>query len=94
LSDLTWNAFRNHLILEYEVPKYDGDMSQPNFYVPLPRKTCESKIEKILRIYKTQASKNWFSADVFFGMLRIRGIECASNFAEAFHCRKAIFGTR
>ena len=90
LSDLAWNAFRDHLILEYEVPKYDGDVGQPNFYVPLAKRTCESKIEIILRNFKTQASKNWFSADVFFGMLRIRGIECASRYAEAFYCRKAI----
>ena len=90
LSDLTWNTFRNHLILEYEVLKYDGDIAQPNFYVPLAKKTCEIKVETILRNFKTQTPKNWFSGDAFLGILRIRGIECASHYAEAFHCRKLV----
>jgi LmbE family N-acetylglucosaminyl deacetylase len=90
MSDLTWNAFRNHLILEYEVFKYDGDLAQPNFYVPLDKKTCSTKVKMILRNFESQASKHWFTEDAFLGILRIRGIECASRYAEAFYCRKMI----
>jgi LmbE family N-acetylglucosaminyl deacetylase len=90
LSDLAWNAFRNHLILEYEVFKYDGDLAQPNVYVPLEEKIGRLKVETILRNFKTQASKHWFTEDAFLGLLRIRGIECVSRYAEAFYCRKLI----
>jgi LmbE family N-acetylglucosaminyl deacetylase len=90
LSDLTWNTFRNHLILEYEVFKYDGDLAQPNFYVPLDEKTCSAKVKMIVRNFKTQTSKHWFTEDAFLGIMRIRGIECASHYGEAFYCRKMI----
>lgn len=90
ISDFTWNAFRDHLILEYEIPKYDGDIGQPNIFVPLDEMICNAKIEAILHSFKSQASKHWFSEETFRSMLRIRGIECASNNAEAFYCRKII----
>lgn len=90
LSDLTWNAFRDHLIMEYEVPKYDGDLGQPNCYVPLEERVCHLKVESIVRNFTTQTAKHWFTNDTFLGMLRIRGIECAARYAEAFYCRKLV----
>jgi LmbE family N-acetylglucosaminyl deacetylase len=89
LSDLTWNTFRNNLILEYEILKYDGDLGRPNVFFPLPKPIAASKIELLLKHFKSQAStKHWFSADSFNALHRIRGIECASSNAEAFHARK------
>jgi LmbE family N-acetylglucosaminyl deacetylase len=92
LSELAWNTFRNHLILEYEILKYDGDLGIPNLFVPLSEHLCNSKIELLLKHFKTQATKHWFSRDTFEAMLRIRGIECASagGRAEAFYCRKLL----
>lgn len=90
LSDLAWNTFRNHLILEYEIPKYDGDLGTPNFYIPVSRKICERKVAALLRHYKSQTGRHWFTTDTFWALLRLRGIECAapSGFAEAFYGRK------
>ena len=90
LSDLAWNTFRNHLVLEYEIPKYDGDLGTPNIYVPLSRELCEKKVAALLRYFQSQKSRHWFTADTFWALLRLRGIECAahSGFAEAFHGRK------
>ena len=95
LSDLAWNTFRNHLILEYEILKYDGDLGRPNIFVPLSEQLCTRKIELLLKHFKTQSSKHWFTGDTFEAMHRIRGIECASptGRAEAFYCRKLILGT-
>jgi LmbE family N-acetylglucosaminyl deacetylase len=92
ISDLTWNTFRNHLILEYEIPKYDGDLGNPNFYVPLEESVCRRKSEHICTFFKSQADKHWFSADTFLALMRLRGIECVSNskYAEAFYCRKLV----
>ena len=94
LSDLAWNTFRNHLILEYEILKYDGDLGLPNIFVPLSEQLCTRKIELLLKHFKTQSSKHWFTGDTFEAMHRIRGIECASptGRAEAFYCRKLILG--
>ena len=92
LSDLTWNTFRDHLILEYEVPKYDGDLGIPNLFVPLDKAVCRRKTEYLLRSFPTQSSKHWFSEDTFLALMRLRGVECASNYAEAFHCRKMVCG--
>lgn len=94
LSDLAWNTFRDHLILEYEIPKYDGDLGVPNLFVPLRRADCNRKVQIILRTFKTQAAKHWFTQDLFRGLMRIRGMECAakSGLAEAFHCRKLVLG--
>jgi LmbE family N-acetylglucosaminyl deacetylase len=90
IAELTWCAFRDHLILEYEIPKYEGDLGAPNFFVPLEETVCRRKIETIVECFSSQGSKPWFSADTFWALLRLRGVECNSptRFAEAFHCRK------
>jgi LmbE family N-acetylglucosaminyl deacetylase len=92
LSDLAWNTFRDHLILEYEIPKYDGDLGNPNFYVPLDEEVCRRKAEHICAFFQTQLNKHWFSSDTFLSLMRLRGIECASHtkHAEAFYCRKLV----
>ena len=92
ISELTWNTFRNHLILEYEIMKYDGDMGNPNFFVHLDQEICMSKVEWILDIFKTQSSHKWFTEDTFFALLRLRGIECNApeKYAEGFYCRKLV----
>jgi LmbE family N-acetylglucosaminyl deacetylase len=94
LSDLTWNSFRNHLILEYEILKYDGDLGQPNVFVPLSEETGNRKIELLLKHFQTQSNKHWFTRDTFEAMHRIRGVECASatGRAEAFYSRKLVLG--
>lgn len=90
LSDLTWNTFRNNLILEYEIVKYDADLGSPNFYVPLPEAICESKVRAVLAAFGSQTGKSWFTEDTFRSILRLRGVECNSphKFAEAFYARK------
>ena len=90
VSQLTWNAFRNHLILEYEVPKWDGDLGQPNGYIPLEAAVVERKIELLITHFGTQRSKDWFDAETFRGLARLRGIECRApeGYAEAFLLRK------
>ncbi len=90
VSELTWNTFRNHLILEYEIPKWDGDLSSPNGYVPLSRDIGELKIRHLQQAYNTQQSKRWFTDDLFWSLMRIRGMECHSdsNIAEGFYIRK------
>jgi len=92
VSDLTWNTFRRELILEYEIPKYDGDLGQPNLFVPLSEQVCQKKIQHILEVYQTQAQKHWFTEDTFRALLRLRGMEsCAvGKYAEAFYCRKMV----
>jgi LmbE family N-acetylglucosaminyl deacetylase len=92
LSDLAWNTFRNHLILEYEILKYDGDLGSPNVFIPLSKELCSRKIEFLLKHFQTQLNKHWFTRDTFDAMHRIRGIECASptGRAEAFYCRKMV----
>lgn len=93
VSDLTWNTWRNHLILEYEIPKFDGDLGVPNFFAPLPRSMLEKKIALLLQHFPSQRDKAWFSPELFRALPRIRGMECAApeGLAEAFHCRKAVF---
>jgi LmbE family N-acetylglucosaminyl deacetylase len=95
ISDLTWNTFRRHLILEYEIPKYDGDMGSPNWFVPLKPKVCDRKIKHICEIFKTQQIKGWLTADTFLALMRLRGVECqaADKYAEAFYCRKLTLAT-
>jgi LmbE family N-acetylglucosaminyl deacetylase len=94
IAELTWNTFRNHLILEYEIPKYDGDLGQPNLFVPLEESLCQRKIDTILSSFPSQAAKQWFSPEVFRSLLRLRGMECnaPSGHAEAFYCRKLVVG--
>jgi len=92
VSELTWNTFRDHLVLEYEVPKYDGDLGRPNVYVPVDGPVARRKARLLLSSFPTQRDKRWFTEDVFLGLMRLRGVECASpsGFAEAFHARKAV----
>ncbi|MCJ8280659.1 MAG: PIG-L family deacetylase [Rivularia sp. ALOHA_DT_140] len=93
ISDFTWNTFRNHLILEYEIPKYDGDLGTPNFFVHLDEAICRRKIQYLIDAFPTQNNKQWFTEDTFRSILRIRGIESnsPSNYSEAFHCRKIVY---
>jgi LmbE family N-acetylglucosaminyl deacetylase len=90
--ELTWNTFRDHLILEYEVPKYDGDMSAPNAFVPLEERLHQRKIDHLMSHFGSQVSKRWFKEELFSSLLRLRGMECnsPSSYAEAFFCRKAV----
>jgi LmbE family N-acetylglucosaminyl deacetylase len=92
VSDLTWNTFRNHLILEYEVPKYDGDLGRPNVFVPLEKAICQQKADHLFAAFESQRSKPWFDRETFLGLMRIRGMESnsPSGYAEAFHCRKMV----
>lgn len=89
ISDLTWNTFRQQLILEYEIPKYDGDLGTPNLFVRLDDAICQTKIAYLLDCFATQANKHWFTDDTFRSLLRLRGIEATTRYAEAFYCRKA-----
>lgn len=90
ISDLTWNTFRNHLILEYEIPKYDGDLGNPHFFISLLKTTVEDKCQFLIEHYRSQQGKHWFEKEMFTSLMRIRGMECASktNYAEAFYARK------
>jgi LmbE family N-acetylglucosaminyl deacetylase len=90
VSELTWNTFRDHLILEYEIPKYDGDFGAPNFFVPLDESVCQRKIDYILGAFDSQKGKPWFCRELFSSLLRLRGMEAnaASGYAEGFYCRK------
>jgi hypothetical protein len=92
ISELTWNTFRDHLILEYEIPKYDGDLGTPNVFVPLDGALVEGKIEAILGGFPSQRGKRWFDAETFRSLLRLRGMECqaAGHYAEAFYGRKLV----
>ncbi len=92
VSQLTWNTFRNHLILEYEIPKYDGDMGAPNLFVHLDEAICEKKVGLLMAHFQTQRDKDWFTPDVFRSLLRLRGMESRApgNYAEGFYCRKIV----
>ena len=92
LSDLAWNTFRDHLILEYEIPKYDGDLGAPNCFVPLTEEQVHRKVEILLGCFASQKEKHWFDKETFLALLRIRGMESArpTRYAEAFHVRKMI----
>ena len=92
LSDLAWNTFRSHVILEYEVPKYDGDFGVPNFFVPVSKAHCSRKADLLLKHFKSQSNKHWFSPELFLAASRIRGMECDSptHYAEAFYGRKML----
>lgn len=92
ISDLTWNTYRDHFILEYEIPKYDGDLGRPNFFSPLSGRTVEKKVELLLEHFESQRGRSWFDAETFRAILRLRGVECNApeRHAEAFFCRKAL----
>lgn len=90
VNELTWNTFRDHNIWEYEIPKFDGDLGVPNLYVPMSRADIERKCEVLMACFPSQRSRAWFTPDTFFGLARLRGIECQApeGFAEAFFGRK------
>lgn len=92
ISDLTWNTWRSHFILEYEIPKYDGDLGTPNAFVQLSKSLSTRKADTIIEHYGSQRNKHWFSRDTFLALARLRGMECTSKegFAEAFYCRKML----
>ncbi|MEZ6120068.1 MAG: PIG-L deacetylase family protein [Pirellulaceae bacterium] len=90
VSDLTWNTFRAHSILEYEIPKYDGDLGQPNMYVALNKSVCESKVHLAINHFTSQTTKHWFTRDTLYSLLRLRGMETGSHYAEAFYSRKLV----
>lgn len=92
LSELTWNTFRNHLILEYEIPKYDGDLGRPTVFVPLKRENCDAKVAHLMDAFGSQRNKRWFEPETFLALMRLRGMECVaeSGYAEAFYSRKLV----
>jgi LmbE family N-acetylglucosaminyl deacetylase len=92
VSELTWNTFRDHLILEYEIPKYDGDMGRPNLFVPLAEPLCKRKIDLLFEVFESQRTKRWFDRETFLGLMRLRGMESNSfsGYAEAFHAGKVV----
>lgn len=94
VAQLTWNTFRDHFILEYEIPKWDGDLGRPSHYMPLSAATLEGKIELLSQHFGTQSSKDWFEPGTFRGLARLRGMECRApeGYAEAFVVRKAMLG--
>jgi LmbE family N-acetylglucosaminyl deacetylase len=93
VSELTWNTFRNHLILEYEIVKYDGDLGRPNFFVQLSDALVKRKVGNLMDCFATQRDKGWFTEDTFLSILRLRGVECNApeKYAEAFYSRKAVY---
>jgi LmbE family N-acetylglucosaminyl deacetylase len=92
VNELTWNTWRNHTILEYEIPKYDGDMGQPNVFIPISPEQVERKVKIVLEVFGSQASKDWFDADTLRALLRLRGVEsnAPNRYAEAFYAPKLV----
>ena len=92
LSDLAWNTFRDHWILEYEIPKFDGDLGTPNCFVPLDAEVCTRKVRHLQHVFGSQRDKHWFTDETFMGLMRLRGMECRApgGYAEAFYSRKAV----
>jgi LmbE family N-acetylglucosaminyl deacetylase len=90
VCELTWNTWRNHLILEYEIPKYDGDLGTPNFFLPVAEEIAREKVRLVLDAFESQSEKHWFDEELFLGLMRVRGMEgrSPSGYAEAFTCRK------
>lgn len=92
VAELTWNTFRDHFILEYEIPKYDGDLGRPSVFVPLEQELYQKKVESIVNTFQSQQGKRWFEKETFLSLMRLRGMECnaPSGYAEAFYCRKLV----
>ncbi len=92
VNELTWNTFRRHLILEYEVPKWDGDLGRPNVFVPLSEEQARAKVAILMECFATQSGKHWFDEETFVAMMRLRALECnaPSRRAEAFFGRKVV----
>jgi LmbE family N-acetylglucosaminyl deacetylase len=95
VCELTWNTWRDHMILEYEIPKYDGDLATPNVFVPVSEEVAREKIALVGRSFESQRDRHWFDDELFLGLMRIRGMEArsASGYAEAFTCRKLSLST-
>lgn len=91
ISQLTWNTWRSTQILEYEILKWDGDMGQPNVFVPLEQTLCDRKVKQLLDAFESQKSRHWFSEDAFMALMRLRGVECNAGHAEAFYARKIVW---
>lgn len=94
VGELAWNTFRNHVILEYEIPKYDGGLGSPSVFMPLAATTVRRKVDLLMKAFATQLGKQWFTRETFRGIMRLRGIECnaPSGYAEAFYSRKLVLG--
>ena len=94
VNEMVWNTFRNHLVLEYEIPKWDGSDFYPNVYIPITRAQATAKVRVLMSCYPSQAGRDWFTPDTFLGLMRLRGVECRSpsGLAEAFHGRKLRIG--
>ena len=92
VAELTWNTFRNHTILEYEIPKYDGDLGSPNLFFDLDQETARRKVDVLMESFPSQRGKAWFTEDLFMGLMRIRGMEsnAPSGLAEGFYARKLV----
>jgi LmbE family N-acetylglucosaminyl deacetylase len=92
VAELTWNTFRDHLVLEYEIPKYEGDLGHPGLFVPLAPELCERKVELLRKCFPSQSGRAWFSDDTFWALLRLRGVEsnAPTRYAEAFQARKLV----
>jgi len=92
VAELTWNTFRDHLVFEYEIPKYEGDLGSPNLYVPLPAATALRKVELLMHHFASQRHRSWFRPQTFNGIMAMRGVECNApdGTAEAFHVRKVV----
>jgi len=95
ISNLSWNTFRDQLILEYEIPKFDGDLGSPNCFVPVDRRTCERKIKYVRDVFQSQRTKYWFEPETLRSLMRLRGVECRApgRYAEAFYARKIVLQT-
>lgn len=92
ISQLTWNTFRNHCILEYEIPKYDGDLGRPAVFFPLGQHHSEAKVQRLMDAFSSQHAKHWFKPETFLALMRLRGLECVAptGYAEAFYSRKLV----
>lgn len=90
VNQMTWNTFRNHLVLEYEIQKYDGDLGNPNMYVSIDSETARVKVNALMEFFGSQSNKHWFDEETFYSLMRIRGLESVSRFSEAFYSRKAV----
>ncbi|NIA25987.1 MAG: PIG-L family deacetylase [Gammaproteobacteria bacterium] len=92
VAELTWQTFRDHFILEYEIPKYDGDLGSPNVYLPVAREQADRKVAHLMEAFPSQHAKYWFNEETLRSLMTIRGVECksSSGFAEAFHGYKVV----
>lgn len=94
VGELTWNTFRNHVVLEYEIPKFDGGLGSPSVFIPLTRAMVRRKVAHLMKMFPSQRARSWFTPETFEGLMRLRGIECNApeGYAEAFYSRKLVFG--